>query len=266
MSEVILHKTNDQVNIELIIDRCEEPKGIIVVWPCTMGDVRMYRVPQDHFNKKGYSSILFNPRGHGNSGGLFDIRECINDLESFIYKFNTKKLPLISVGHSGGCGGLLDIGMRQTTKKYFLIAPVLDSRKSLFYMYKNSSIHEFNMMLAVKSLDKNFVLSTLESDWWLDPDVWKSNKLRKKLDDVSGNKIGHFLEKLFIQGISGYNNLKFQKNSVELILPSEDNWYPLNSTIDFAQKHDIPIIENLGKDHYFTKSWKNVWEHISNKI
>ncbi len=259
MSEVLQYNTNDNVDIELIIEKCEETKGIIVVWPCTMGDVRMYRMPQELFASKGYSSILFNPRGHGNSGGQVDIRECINDLESFIFEFNTENLPLISVGHSGGCGGLLSIGMRLKTLKYFLIAPVLDSRKSLFYMYKNSSIIEFNMMIATQSKDQNFVLSTLETDWWLDPETWHKNDLRQKLDDVSGmSKIGHFLEKLFIEGINGYKDLEAQKSSAEILLPSKDNWYPLDSTRDFAQKHNISITDGLGNDHYFTKAWKGV--------
>ena len=264
MSDVVFFKTPDNVNIELIVEKAEKPEGIFVVWPCTMGDVRMYRMPTETFAEKGYTCILFNPRGHGGSGGQFCIHDAINDLELFISWFNKEKVPLISVGHSGGCGGLLNVGTRLSTSHYFLVAPVLDSRKSLFHMYKNKSINEFNMMLAASALDQGFVLSTLETDAWLMPENWQTNNLREKLDAVSGDfKIGRFLDKLFIDGISGYKDLEIQSDISELLLPVADNWYPLSSTREFAGKHHIPINDTLGAhDHYFTRAWKNVWQYV----
>ncbi len=264
MSDVIFFKTPDNVTIELIVEKVENPEGIFVVWPCTMGDVRMYRMPTEIFAEKGYTCILYNPRGHGGSGGQFSIHDAINDLELFINGFNNEKLPLISVGHSGGCGGLLNIGTRLSTRHFFLVAPVLDSRKSLFHMYKNKSIDEFNLMLAASASDQALVLSTLEADSWLEPENWQANNYREKLDAVSGDfKIGRFLDKLFIEGISGYKDLEAQSKISELLLPSVDNWYPLNSTREFAAMHHIPINDTFdAHDHYFTRAWKNVWQYV----
>lgn len=264
MSEVVFFKTDDSIKIELIIEKAENPKNLILVWPCTMGDVRMYKTPAGAFAEKGFTSILYNPRGHGNSGGQFDIHDAINDLETFIVGFNKENLPLISVGHSGGCGGLLNMGARLVTKKYFLAAPVLDSRKSLFHMYGNGAIDEFNMMVALSSPKQEFVFSILENDRWLEPENWRAENLRERLDAVSGEfRIGRFLERLFIEGINGYGDLEAQSSIAELLLPSVDKWYPLDSTRQFAEKYTIPIIDDLNAhDHYFTKAWKNVWNYI----
>ena len=264
MSDIICFNTPDNTTIELIVEKAEQPDGIVLVWPCTMGDVRMYRMPTKAFAQKGYTCVLYNPRGHGGSGGQFTIPDGVNDLEFIMNDFNNDRLPLISVGHSGGCGGLLNFGRHHLTRHYFLVAPVLDSRKSLAHMYNNKSIHEFNMMLAAYASDQALVLSTLETDSWLELENWRGNNLRERLDAVSGDlKIGRFLEKLFIEGISGYEHLEAQSEISELILPSVDNWYPLESTREFAGMRHIPINDTLdAHDHYFTRAWENVWQYV----
>ena len=268
MSEIVFRKTPDNINIELIIEKALNPKGIVLVWPCTMGDVRMYRMPAELFSDKGYTSILYNPRGHGNSDGQFSILDAINDFQSFITDFNDDELPLISVGHSGGCGGLLNIGTRLPMEKFYLAAPVLDSRKSLFHMYGNGAVREFNMMVAAASPDQEFVLSVLDNTQWLEPEYWRENNLQERLDAVSGEfMIGRFLDRLFIKGMSVYKDLESQNGISELLLPSEDKWYPLESTRAFASKHEIAINDNLdAHDHYLTRAWKNVWQYVLETI
>lgn len=268
MSEVIFYKTPDDINIELIVEEAENPKGIVLVWPCSMGDVRMYRTPTDTFSDKGYTSILYNPRGHGNSGGQFEIQNAINDFQSFIKDFNKTDLPLISVGHSGGCGGLLSIGMHLEMKKFYLAAPVLDSRKSLFHMYENGAVKEFNMMVAAASPDQDFVLSVLDNTKWMESEYWLENNLEERLDAVSGEfLIGRFLDRLFIEGMSAYSEFEALSNRLELLLPSEDRWYPLESTRALAEKYHIPINDNLdAHDHYMTRAWQNVWQYVLETI
>lgn len=268
MSDVVFCKTSDEVDIELIIEKAETPKGIVLIWPCTMGDVRMYRTPTVEFADKGYTSILYNPRGHGNSGGQFEIEKAINDFQVFITEFNKTNLPLFAVGHSGGCGGLLSIGEHLEMQKFYLVAPVLDSRKSLFHMYGNGAVKEFNMMVAAASPDQGFVLSVLDNTKWMEPGYWLENNLEERLDAVSGEfLIGRFLDRLFIDGMSAYKEFEKFSNRLELLLPSEDRWYPLESTKALADKYQIPVNENLdAHDHYMTRAWKNVWQYILDTI
>ena len=80
MSEALYYLTRDNVKLKLFVENTENPKGLILVWPCTLGDVRMYKVPARQFAQKGYKTIQFNPRGHGNSQGQFDIDNSIKDL------------------------------------------------------------------------------------------------------------------------------------------------------------------------------------------
>lgn len=268
MSEIVLYKTTDDVEVELIIENAENPEAVSVIWPCTMGDVRMYRVPTEAFAEKGHSTIQYNPRGHGNSGGQFNIRDAVADLLSFITDFNKAKLPVTAIGHSGGCGALLSAGTHIGIEKFYFAAPVLDSRASLFYMYDNGAITEFNTMLAADSPDKDFVYSVLKNTRWLDADYWRKNNLEEKLDAVSGDfLIGRFLDSLFIDGMSGIDAFGDFSGRIELLLPSEDRWYSLARTRKLAEKHKVPVNDRLdAHDHYLTRAWRNVWDYILDKI
>ena len=106
---------------------------------------------------------------------------------------------------------------------------IIRQLQTLDFFCINKSINEFNMMLAASASDQGFVLSTLETDAWLKPENWQTNNLREKLDAVSGDfKIGRFLDKILIDGISGYKDLEIQSDISELLLPAVDNWYPLD--------------------------------------
>ncbi len=258
--------SKESLKLDIDYKEAVNPIGIFLVWPCTLGDYRMYKTPVDKFIEKNYSVVLFNPRAHGSSEGQPDYHRSFEDLREYLAVINPGNLPVTGIGHSGGAGALLKLGtVYPAAKRFFLVAPVLDSRRSLFYMYSRNTFHEFSTPLVSMAKEKQQVLDIINDKTWLDPAVFMEKKIEETLNALSGPfKIGTFLDRLFISGnINAENDLVANRENCSMILPENDNWYPQDVLRQLAAVNDIPVISSFGApDHFFTKAWKNVWDYV----
>ncbi len=224
----------------------------------------MYRAPVDALAERGYTTIQFNPRSHGNSSGQFDISNSVDDINEILRNYNRFDYPIKAIGHSGGCSGLLMLGKQLSIEKLYFCAPVFDSRESLAYMYENGSINEFIGMICTISDQADFIRAILQDNRWMDCKYWESNSLQKQFNSMSKKiLIGDFLETLFIKGVNTKTEFEGFYGGVEILLPSKDEWYPLSVTRSMAKARQVPVNDSLGAyDHYMTGAWRQVWNHV----
>ncbi len=258
--------SKEGLNLDIVYAEAVNPIGIFLVWPCTLGDFRMYKTPVEKSLDKNYSVVLFNPRAHGRSEGQPDYHKAYGDLLEFLEVINPGNIPVTGIGHSGGAGALLKLGTEYlAARRFFLVAPVFDSRRSLFHMFGENTFHEFSTPLVSLSTDKQQVLNIINDRKWLDPAVFIENEIEKKLNDLSGEfKIGSFLDRFFISGsINADNDLINNREKCSIFLPENDNWYSQYDIRTLAEVNNIPVFSSFGApDHFFTKSWKRVWNHV----
>lgn len=256
---------SDGTLIDITEHIAPENRAVIVLWPCMTGNTAMYRLPVGSFSEAGISSVQFNPRGHGNSGGQFDLELCTRDLNEYLSSLGMDRTPLWLTGHSAGGSAIL----RYCTyygqaERCVLVSPVLDSIGSCRYLYENGNQSESGMLISSLTDDREFMLSVLADSNWMNREVWENRSLRKKIDEISkGPLIGTLMEKLFIDGYNTYNDLEQHRSLTSILLPVKDNWFPISLTVGLAEKNGIRIetVEEAG-DHYFTGSWKHVWSRI----
>ena len=243
----------------------ENPKACLVVWPCMGGAVQMYRMPVENFTDQGLACILYNPRGHGRSEGEMEIHAMTSDLNEIIQTCVPQATPLVIVGHSAGANACLQFGARyRPPEKFVLIAPVLDSRESLFSMYRRNTITEFIDILCAYTRDDTLVRRVLADEQWLDADFWKSQDLRCLLDDVPARMhVGSFLENLFLPGHNAFEELERFAGRTRIFMAAEDTWYPAAAVRCLAGKHGIPL-ETVAEaqNHFFTGGWERVWTEV----
>ena len=229
----------------------------------------MYRFPSEDFNARGYSVVLFNPRGHGDSGGQMSIQNAVKDLDYFLAHKGLAGTQLVGIGHSAGANALLQYtSFNANLTRFFLVAPVLDSRMSLEYLYEYGNIGEFNSILAMRAGTSDVIHEHLGDKRWMDRAYWEKNKLRQYMDEKSGKiLIGTFLENLFIPGHNAYSFLKEKAAVTDVILAAEDHWYPLEETRRLAREYGFTLTEiSQARDHFFTRAWTHVWAFILEKI
>jgi len=85
--------TKDDIRLEVLGAVPGNSLACMVVWPCMGGAVQMYRVPVENFTDRGIACILYNPRGHGRSGGEMEIRSALSDLAEIIQTHIPSKTP-----------------------------------------------------------------------------------------------------------------------------------------------------------------------------
>lgn len=257
-----LHTTGDGIKLEIVCERADHEKAILLVWPCTGGAFQMYRTPVSSFIYNNISVIQFNPPGHGRSEGQMNYEKAMQYFKEYIKQTIPASTPLIMTGHSGGAGAVL-AGSPEgyCMKKYFLISPVVDARESLLYMYRHNTINEFNMLISANAVDRGKVLEILADSEWMDPAIWKKRNCREILDRSSGPLlIGYFLENLFIKGFNTIDELKKNADKCRILTAVLDNWYPLDSIKKLAEENGIKLsVIEKARDHYFTGAWKEVW-------
>ncbi|HOO34526.1 MAG TPA: alpha/beta fold hydrolase [Smithella sp.] len=261
--------TKDGVRLDISGAVPENARTCLIVWPCMGGAVQMYRVPVEKFTDQGCACILYNPRGHGRSEGELEIQTALNDLDEILQENVPSAIPLVIVGHSAGANASLQFGVRCLPPKQFvLIAPVLDSRESLFYMYQRKTIDEFVSILCAYVQDDTLVRKVLVDDKWLDADLWKARHYTHLLDHVHARmRIGTFLERLFIPGHNAFAQLERFSAQTRIFMAGEDTWYPAATTRRLADKYGIPV-ETLpeAQNHFFTGAWDSMWTKILNLI
>jgi hypothetical protein len=108
------------------------------------------------------------------------------------------------------------------------------------------------------------MLQILKNDEWIKPEVWQRQDYREKFDRISVKiLLGTLMQKLFIEGYNTFRDLELLAEKTSIILPLQDNWYPMELTNSLALKSGIPV-ETISdaKDHYFTGAWKHVWNRV----
>jgi pimeloyl-ACP methyl ester carboxylesterase len=257
--------TGDGVQLEVLGTVPENPPACLIVWPCMGGAVQMYRVPVAKFISLGCACILYNPRGHGRSEGQMEIETALSDLDEIIRKYIPSGTPLTMVAHSAGANASLQFGARcRPLEKFVLVAPVLDSRESLFSMYQRNTISEFTDILCANTEDGTLVRKVLADETWLDAEVWNSRNYRRLLDEVPARiLVGTFLEKLFLPGHNAFEELGMFARQTRIFTAPEDTWYPAATTGGLALWHGIPI-ETIteAQNHFFTGGWERVWTEV----
>ena len=247
----------------------ENPKACLIVWPCMGGAVQMYRTPVESFTAQGLACILYNPRGHGRSEGEMEIQAMTSDLNEIIQTCVPRATPLVIVGHSAGANACLQFGARyRPPEKFVLIAPVLDSRESLFSMYQRNTIAEFIDILCAYTQDDTLVRRVLADAQWLDADVWKSRDYKHLLDNIPARMhVGTFLENLFLPGHNAFAELARFAGRTRIFTAAKDTWYPAATTGGLARKYGIPL-ETIAQaqNHFFTGGWERVWKEVLHSI
>lgn len=256
---------SDDVQIDIRDSIVPEHRALLVLWPCMTGNTDMYRLPVEQFNRKGISIAQFNPRGHAFSGGQFDLELCIADFDEYLQSLHMNNIPVWLLGHSAGASAVLKYGtFYKPQYRYVLVSPVLDSILSYRYLYSTDNQIEVNTIIADLCTDKEFILSIIENEKWMDRETWEKNCYRKRFDAISGKVLmGTLMEKLFIDGFNAYRDLELHRKCTILLLPENDKWFPMTVTMEIAEKNDIKSeIISESKDHYFTGAWKYVWKRI----
>lgn len=257
--------TRDGIRLEVLGAVPENPKACLIVWPCMGGAVQMYQVPVDKFTAHGCACILYNPRGHGHSEGEMEIQAMSNDLEEIIQACVPSETPLVMVAHSAGANAGLQFAARyRPPEQFVLIAPVLDSRESLFSMYQRKTISEFIDILCTYTRDDTLPRMVLADEKWLDVEVWKSNGYRQMLDEVPSRiHLGVFLENFFLPGHNAFAELEKYAGRTRIFITEDDTWYPIATTRGLADRFGIPI-ETLAEaqNHFFAGAWERVWGEV----
>ncbi|NLV67154.1 MAG: alpha/beta hydrolase [Spirochaetes bacterium] len=256
---------SDGTFIDIKSDLVPHHRGVLVVWPCMTGSTAMYRLPVKDFNREGISTVQYNPRGHGASGGQFDMEQCIIDLHRYLEPLKLNDTTLFMLGHSAGASCVLRHGSTcGPAQKYILVSPVLDSAGSYRHLYDTGREDEANLLISAFSSEKDYMLGILRDSRWMNRDEWEGNGYREKFDKTSGKiLIGTLMQKLFIEGYNTFRDLELLAEKTSIILPVEDHWYPMDLTNSLAHKFCIPVQTiNQAKDHYFTGTWKHVWRRV----
>ena len=242
----------------------ERPRACVVVWPCMGGAVQMYRMPVERFTAAGCACVLYNPRGHGRSAGAMEIPESLADLEEILVSCIPADIPLIIVGHSAGANAVLQFGATFRLPQFnILVAPVLDSRESLFFMYRKNKIREFiDILCAYITGNDAVVRAVLSNEQWLSPDKWHQMGYRDLLDHVPARTpIGSFLENLFIPGHNAFQELAASGRRCLIMMAKEDSWYPVETIQRLAIDHNLQLqrVEEAS-NHFFAGGWDRVWD------
>lgn len=255
------------LELDVRVDIPEKPRFCVVVWPCMGGAAQMYKMPVERFVKSGSACILYNPRGHGKSAGEMEIPNALADLKIILDRFIPPEIPLLLVGHSAGANAVLQFGARfRAPRSYLLVAPVLDSRESLFFMYRKHTIREFIDILCALADDDSVVRAVLADEQWLVEDRWRKEGYREILDGVwSRARIGTFLERLFIPGHNAFAELAENSNRCLILTAKEDSWYPAETISRLAAAHNIRM-KNIAEaqNHFFAGGWDRVWDEAMN--
>lgn len=256
-------------------------KGIVIFWPCTSGDAssKLYQIPQAELINKGYGWVLYNPRGHGKSGGDNHLYQGAQDLLFWLEKTlgnDLRALPLYGVGHSAGGAGILKTASQAADAfdKVFVVSPIMSSRESLFYMYEQGSNNVFLEMFASRENADPALMEMLQKTEWLDPNFWAGQQLRKKFDhplkgirNIQFNSVGQFLENISQPGHDVYADLKRVGQYTQVFLPTEDIWFPKDKTLQAANASGAVVFQpNAAKDHFFKGAWTDVWRSVVNML
>jgi len=253
----------DGTSLEIDYYPAEHPVCCLAVIPCMGGSFRMYRPPVERFTSSGISLLLYNPRGHGDSRGEYSMKGSVDDLDLFLSIHVGDDVPLFMMAHSGGSFTALSPGYARVPAGYLLVAPVLDSKESLFYMYDRGTIGEFNGLIALRATDPGALLDILSEPDWLDMDYWQRNGLENRLEGISrDSSIPLFLREIFLPGLDAMANVDRYREKTGILLCRDDHWYPGEKVLEMCGQKGIPVryIDDA-RDHFFSGGWPATWDY-----
>jgi pimeloyl-ACP methyl ester carboxylesterase len=268
--------TPDGVSLQIVHYRAAAPIAGIVLFPTALGDAcsGLYEQPRRALVERGCSCILYNARGHGKSGGLWSLESCVTDLlawlDSSAPAYGTA-VPLIGVGHSMGATSLLSLaGTRQVFSRVILVAPTLDTREALTYMYDAKTFPEFVDYVRAPAGDNALVEMLFADRRWLDPEYWRNERLRDRLDFPTHGagktyflSLGRFLENVLFPGHNVDQELASVGDRTHVFLPREDHWTSIERTERVTKSLQIPCTKiEAARDHMFSGGWPVVWSRI----
>jgi alpha-beta hydrolase superfamily lysophospholipase len=275
-NEIFSFKTKDGINLEVGFypSQIDSVRGIIFFIPCMRGNFRKYRFRYAEIASRGFHLLCLNPRGHGNSEGIFNFNSATEDIFELVtfYRNLFPNLPVIGLGHSGGGSALVrTMHQFQLFTKLYLAAPILDTNESLLWMYKNENISEFISLVGDSKRENGMIAKLLSTNQWLESDYWHNGSWKSLLNEEyknsphPQNEIGTFLENLFIPGMQIKNVLANFSNEIQIFLPVEDKWFPIATTLRTAEEFQIPVLEiSEAKDHFFRNGWDSIWKYVMN--
>jgi hypothetical protein len=255
----------------------KKPRLLMIIWPSTGGNARSFRIKESELKDQGILLLRYNPTSHGRTIGTYDPQTSIHDLLHYLHEHQLDQLPVIGIGHSGGGAAFVMMEGKLNFVKRYLLSPILDSRLSLFYLYKNKNIHEFVSLLLSSNQgekDKEITLernglterSLSEEDWMHTGNIsslhFPIRNSRIHLEDL-----GQFLKNIFLPGFNISKQLLSVYSPVNIFLPTKDQWFPISETLKYNGSPQITIntIETA-TDHFFTSAWLAVWEKIKLEI
>ncbi|XDD46833.1 alpha/beta fold hydrolase [Leptospira sp. WS39.C2] len=246
----------------------KEAKGILILWPSTGGNARSFRIRDSELSQYGLRLIRFNPPSHGGSNGTYDPIAAIALLDEYLKEHNHLNKPIFGIGHSGGGAALLLYAKQVPFQKLFLLSPILDSVKSLLYLYESGSIEEFSRLLLMPEIpDGEFpnkqILETLSTPTWLTTGEIDHLSFPIKNSRIQVDSLCYFLRNLFLPGFRVGNIDTEKRTDMTIFLPARDKWFPKDLTTNFANQNQLRVIEiSEAPDHFFTQSWLLVWKKI----
>lgn len=264
-------------NLEIVHHKAPNSRGTVVFWPCWLGDFKasFYQIPIEEFLKNNLSLVLYNPPGHGGSPGPFELKAGINGLLKFLHGNNLTSQPLYGVSHSGGCNCLLSLMNEDAVfQKLFLFTPVLDSRRSLFHMYKIGSIKEFVFAFTGKEGENNSHLEIFKNPNWLDEKIWHSENYLKRFDYPLTNRngahfssVGTFLENTLIPGHNVWHLLEKFKDRSHVFVATVDTWFPRHELVPWLQEKNVKhTLFPEGTTHFLAGYWPKCWAEVLNGV
>lgn len=268
-------QTDDGISLDVGFARSDEHGATMVFVPCTLGDAcsEFYSVPVRELTDRGYSVLLYNPRGHGRSDGTIDPNTVAKDLAFVLESLGRQSNPVAAVGHSTGANWLIRAAWHDKLyERLYLVSPVLHTRRSLLFMYERNTIAAFVNLLARDIENNEDVYKLLErQDWLFDDPVtssWADGLNGPTAEELSPGvpSIANFLVNMFLPGsdMEGKLHDLSKQRKLFVLLPHTDIWFPVDKTIQICDQAGIPYFQYCadGADHMLRELWPDVWKKV----
>jgi len=255
-----LQQTPEGVLIEIQHIKRQQSQGTILMWPCGMGDIysSLYQGYMETFHE--FDLVLYNPRAHGQSQGNYSFDKAVADLVYFL-KQMTLCYPIYGIGHSAGGAGILKVANTLPLEKLFLFSPIIHSRQSLDFMYKEQTQYLFTKLFCRERATNPLLWDTLMEGKWLDKDFWNHIKSEITSAGTVFDSVSKSMENIAHPGYGVHEEIAKHHQKTHIFIPQKDLWFSIDDQLQVAQQYNITIatIRNA-KNHFFKRKWSNIWQ------
>ncbi|MCB1172913.1 MAG: alpha/beta fold hydrolase [Leptospiraceae bacterium] len=261
-----------------------QARNLVVMLPCGGGNIRGWRYARNKLAAARCAVLQMNPRSHGQSEGQYHFKRVAEDLAELIQYLAIEAKSVQIVAHSMSAIVALQYAcLDSRVWALELIAPILNPRNCLQYMYARDTIDEFLELLlpadsrpgqptgttpARHQVDSRQALS---ASCWMDRDVWLQG-WRQQLHIAVANQqiklpsIADFLEHLFIDDQDHFQMLSewgATGKAVHIWLPAEDHWVDLHRLRSACQDTSITVTTiPEARSHFFEAGWNSFWQML----